>query len=159
MNDPGLSADDERVIAQLGVIAREVDPPPPTIYELGRLAYQLYRIDDELAELVADSWLDSHAVRAGVSDTRLLSFECPGTAIEIEISREGTTRSILGQLTRPGVEPVGGTAFLQIRSGPTLSTGIDSDGRFEFTATPESLARFRLETAGAPTVTTAWTQL
>jgi hypothetical protein len=157
--NPGLSADDERVIAELGAIARKIDHPPATVYELGRQAYQLYRIDDELAALVADSWLDSHAVRAVASDTRLLSFECPGTAIEIEVSREGTTLVILGQLTRPGTEPVRGEAFLQFRSGHTLTTGIDSAGRFEFTATPEASARFRLDTAGARTVVTAWTRL
>lgn len=159
MNDPWLSAEDEQLLAELGAIARQVDPPPAMLYEMGHQVYQLYRVDDELAELVADSWLDSPAVRAVASDIRLLSFEGPGASIEIEIAREGATLSILGQLTRSVFEPVRGRAFLEFRSGQTVSTGIDGDGRFEFTTLPTPLARFRIETPGAPTVITAWTNL
>lgn len=159
MNDPWLPPEDEQLLARLGAIAHELDPPPPMIYQMGYQVYQLYRIDDELAELVADSWLDSHAVREVASDTRLLSFEGPGAAIDIEVVREGATLSILGQLTRSVFEPVRGRAFLEFRSGQTVSSGIDGDGWFEFTAPPKRLVRFRIETPGAPTVITAWTKL
>ena len=159
MNHPDRPADDERLIAQLSAIAREVDPPPPMVYELGHQMYGFYRIDDELAELVVDSRLDSHAVRAAASDIRLLSFEGPGVTIEIEVTREGTTHSILGQFTWAEFGPVGGRVFLETPSGPTQSSVIDSHGRFEFTGTSDSLARFRVETAGGPSLTTAWTEL
>lgn len=159
MNETGRSADDERIIAQLGAIAREIDPPPPMTYELGYQVYELHGVDDELAELVADSWLESHAVRGLAPDIRLLTFQSPATAIEIEISREGTTRSILGQLTHPAAQAAGGRATLQTRSGPASATTIDGEGRFEFPTAPDSLARIRLEATGLPPVTTAWTQL
>jgi hypothetical protein len=158
MNHPNGPADD-RLIARLSAIAREVDPPAPMVYELGHQMYGFHRIDDELAELVVDSRLDSHAVRAAASDTRLLSFEGSGATIEIEVTREGMTYSILGQLTRADSGPVGGRAFLETPGGPTRSSVIDSHGRFEFTGIPDTLARFRVETAGAPSVTTAWTEL
>jgi hypothetical protein len=158
MNGPSRPVDDDRLLARLGAIADEIDPPPPLVYELGHEAFQLYRIDEELAELVADSRLDSNAVRASVADIRLLSFESAGMTIEVQISRDRTTRSVLGQLMRPDSEG-GGQVYLETPGGTVGSAEIDADDRFEFFDAPESLVRFRIETAALATVTTAWVEL
>lgn len=148
--------DDERLISRLAALAREADPPPPDLYELGRAAFQLYRIDDELAELVTDSWLDSHTVRAGTAEVRLLSFESHSASLEIQITRSGATRSVLGQLVGPQV-PGPGRAFLHVPSGsPAQSSAVDEHGRFQFPKAPASTFRIRVELAGSPSVSTAW---
>jgi hypothetical protein len=158
MSHSYLPADDEQLIARLGAVAREFDSPPPLVYELGRQVYQLHRVDDELVELAADSLLDSHAVRASTTDIRLLSFESAGTSIELEISREGSTSSILGQLTGAGVTG-GGRAYLETATGEAGSAPIDTDGRFEFFDAPHALVRVRLEPSGAPSLSTSWVTL
>lgn len=157
MNDPTRFTDDEALLARLGAIAEEIDPPSDLAYELGYEAFRLYRIDDELADLVADSRLAAQAVRAAVADIRLLSFECPGLSIEIQISREGTTNSVLGQLMRDA-SAVGGRAHLETPAGPLSSVAIDPDDRFEFREAPDSLVRFRIEAPGGTSVTTAWVE-
>jgi hypothetical protein len=148
--------DDERLISRLAALARQADPPPPDLYELGRATFQLYRIDDELAELVADSWLDSHAVRAGTSEVRLLSFEGPGASLEIQLTGGGATRSVLGQLVGPpGSGP--GRAFLHQPDGsPAQASAVDEYGRFEFPEAPAGLFRIRVEPAGSPAISTGW---
>lgn len=158
MSHSHLPADDERLIARLGAVARELDPPPPLLYELGRQVFSLRRVDDELAELVADSLLDSHAVRAAATDVRLLSFESAGTSVELEISREGVNTTILGQL-RGGGRAGGGRAYLQTPAGDVGSAPIDADGRFEFLDAPQALVRVRVERSGAPNLGTSWVAL
>jgi hypothetical protein len=158
MNHSHLPADDEELIARLGAVARELDPPPPLVYELGRQVFQLRRIDDELVELVADSLLDSQAVRAAATEVRLLSFESAGTSIELEISREGSSASILGQLTGGG-SAGGSRAYLQTPTGDAGSTPVDADGRFEFLEAPQALVRVRVERSGAPNLSTSWVML
>lgn len=158
MSQSHLPDDDHRLIARLGAVAREIDAPPPVVYELGRQVYQLHRIDDQLAELVADSLLDSHAVRVATTDIRLLSFESAGASIELQISREGSTTSILGQLTG-GAVAVGGRAYLQTPSGAAGYVPIDADGRFEFLDAPHALVRVRVESLDAPSVSTPWVVL
>jgi hypothetical protein len=159
MNHPDRPTDDdERLITRLAALAREADPPPADLYELGRATFQLYRIDDELAELVADSRLDSHAVRAGTADVRLLSFESAGTSLEIQLTGAGATRSVLGQLVGPRVAGPG-RAFLH-RPDESLpqSGAVDDYGRFQFSEIPASLFRIRVELAGSPSISTAWLQ-
>jgi hypothetical protein len=157
MNRPDRpTEDDERLITRLAALAREADPPPPDLYELGRATFELYRIDDELAELMTDSRLDSHAVRAGTADVRLLSFESAGTSLEIQITGSGATRSVLGQLVGPQV-PGPGRAFLHRPSGsPAQSSAVDAFGRFQFPKAPASRFRIRVEVAGSPSISTGW---
>ncbi len=157
MSDPTRFTD-EVLLARLGAIAQEVDPPPELAYAVGREVFRLYRIDDELADLVADSRLEAAAVRATVADIRLLSFHCAGISIEVQISREGTTNAVLGQLVRE-VPADGGRAYLETPAGPVSSAPIDSDDRFEFRDVPASLVRFRIEGTVGPDITTAWVEL
>ncbi|MFL6162359.1 MAG: hypothetical protein ACJ74U_09025 [Jatrophihabitantaceae bacterium] len=147
--------DDVRLLTRLAAVAREVDPPPEQLYALGRATFELYRIDDELAELVADSRLDSHAVRAGASDIRLLSFESAGATLELQITGGVAVSSILGQLVRPEV-PGTGRAFLQRPGGLPVSVPVDAYGRFEFPEAPASLFRIRVELADSTSISTAW---
>lgn len=157
MNHPDRpTEDDERLIIRLAALARDADPPPADLYELGRATFQLHGVDDELAELVADSRLASHAVRAGTADVRLLSFEGTGMSLEIQLTGTGATRSVLGQLVGPEVAGPGRAFLHRPSESPPQSSAVDEYGRFQFSEAPASLFRIRVELAGSLSISTAW---
>lgn len=158
MTEYPWSADDERLLDLLGGIAQQVDPAPPLAYELGHETFALHRIDDELAELVADSLLDAHAVRATASDVRLLSFQGPGLIVEVQVSHADARYSVIGVLER-SASGDGGRAYLETPDGASSSVLIDADDRFEFEDVRQSLVRFRIAIQGHVDVTTAWVRL
>jgi hypothetical protein len=157
MSEPD-ALEDERLLARLGAIAREIDPAPQLVREIGYAAYSLHRLDDELALLVADSRSELEAVRSLTSEVRLMSFQSPGVSVEIEVSRERSRITAIGQLM-PADAAAGGQVRLETPEGTVASVRIDSDGRFEFSDVAESLVRFRVEAKGVKAVTTCWVEL
>ncbi len=66
MNEiPDIDQANQALFARLARIADEIDPVPELSYELGRVAFELRRLDSELAELVRDSAADRELL-AGV---------------------------------------------------------------------------------------------
>jgi hypothetical protein len=158
MNDSTRFNDYEAMLARLRLIAQEVDPVPKHFYDLGHEVFGLQRIDDELAELVADSRVDAQAARSTVTAAiRLLSFQCPVMTIEIQVTREGSVTSVLGQLMRD--VPQDGRASLENTAGALSSVPVEADDRFEFSGVPATMVRFRIETPGSAAVTTTWVEL
>ncbi|HEX3906708.1 MAG TPA: hypothetical protein VHW92_02120 [Mycobacteriales bacterium] len=157
MSEPH-ALDDERLLARLGAIAREIDPAPQLVREIGYAAYSLHRLDDELALLVADSRSELDAVRSVTSEVRLMSFQSPGISVEIEVSRGPSQITAIGQLM-PADAAAGGQVHLETPAGNVASVRIDSEGRFEFSDVTESMVRFRVEAPGVKTVTTCWVEL
>jgi len=99
---------EEALAEELRRIAVEADPVPDLVLEAARAALSLRRLDAELAEMVHDSDIDGFASVRGAADdaggdVRMISFEAPGMVISAQISRSGTTCSLLGQVA--GVEP------------------------------------------------------
>jgi hypothetical protein len=156
MTDPTAMTDGS-LLAWLGRIARELDPPDPDCYALGHDAFQLFRIDDELADLVADSRESANQVRGETATARLLSFESDGLTIEIQVSGQGTSAIVLGQVVRDR-EPNGGRVFVETPAGTHADTVLDADDRFELRDLPASLLRLRIEANGEPVVTTTWVE-
>jgi hypothetical protein len=158
MSERDEASDDAQLLSRLVGIAREIDPAPELAYELGRSAFSLQRLDDELALLVADSRLDAGAVRSVASEVRLMSFQSPGVSVEIEVSRASSRNSAIGQLV-PAESAEGGYVHLETPIGTLSTVRIDSAGRFEFPEVAESLVRFRVEAVGAKSVTTCWVEI
>ena len=152
------SPTDDDLLADIGRVAGAVDPAPEIAYELGRSAFLFQRIDEEVAELVADSRADAAAVRSWGEDIRLLTYRCPGMTIEVQVSREGPGYHVLGLLVRAPAGN-GGQIHLETAEGPASSAVIDGDDRFEFRSVPEALVRLRIEPAGRASVTTAWLEM
>jgi hypothetical protein len=107
------------------------DSPPAHLLEQAKGLYGLRNLDAELAALTADSAVDPApvTVRDAGPAVRLLTFEAPGLAIEIEIEVGGTGRfhRVLGQLEPPG------PAVIEIRqpSAPRpRRVDVDVRGRF-----------------------------
>lgn len=158
MSESGEALDDGQMLARLASIAREVDPAPQLTFDIGRAAYSLHRLDDELALLVADSRTEAGAVRSQASEVRLMSFQSPGVSVEIEVSREPSRSTAIGQLV-PADSGEGGRVHLETPIGTLSTVRIDSEGRFEFPEVAESLVRFRVEADGVRSVTTCWVEL
>ncbi len=130
---------DADLLNELGSIIERVDPPPAEIAEFARAALGWRRLDGELAELLADSALETEATalaRSGGTGGRWLTFRSEGLSIDLQIEADGDVRTLLGQLAPPPA-----AAAIEIQTG---------DGAVAATADSDSLGRFRvtLQTGG-----------
>lgn len=117
--------DEDELAAQL---RRTQDDAPPTgLLAAARAAYSWRTVDTDLCAPSYDSLLDEAltAVR-GVQDARLLSFTGDQLAVDVEVSAEGATRELVGQVTPAG------PAEVTIRHGGAveITTEADELGRF-----------------------------
>lgn len=158
MSEQTVGAADQALLLRLGEIARTADGAPDYVYELGRAAFTLRRLDTELADLVADSNLDLAGVRSTMTEARLLSFEAGSLGVEVQVSLFGGAVVLLGQVVPPpGL--TGGTVRLELRDGATTSVDLDAEGGFRFAGVTADLVRFHVEVPGANAVTTTWVWL
>jgi hypothetical protein len=133
-----------------GLAARQ-DPPPDTLLAQASLALAMRDLDSELAALVADSFDDQLVGVRDLGATRLLTFEAPGLIIELQVSRAGDHRSLVGALA--------GDADYRLRfEHPSGSVDVTPDrhGRFRVDDVPPGPLRVALEVAGGRSVCTAW---
>jgi hypothetical protein len=147
--------EDEILMSRLRAML-SADSSPAHVVELAKRLYSLRTLDAELAALTADSAVDpaAVAVRDGGAATRLLTFETPELAIEIEVSGTGRFRRILGQL-----EPAG-PAVIEIRQ-PSLprSRRVDADerGRFVIDRVEPGPVSLTCHRDGDRPISTEWT--
>jgi hypothetical protein len=155
-----MDPDDELLEELRGMIDR-ADPPPPEVAEFARAALGWRRLDSELAELLADTALETEATASIRGDTsRRLTFRAGDLSIDLEVQREAKTLTLLGQVAPP---PVEAAVELQGSEGEVLATAApDSLGRFRLTgeAGGERI-RLRIEQTkpAAPPVETSWLPL
>ncbi|HZC72706.1 MAG TPA: hypothetical protein VE442_18555 [Jatrophihabitans sp.] len=145
-----MTTDDE-LMEQLRRIANEVDAVPDLVDESARAAFTTRRLDDELAELLRDSYSAAPAeVRAEQPGPRMLSFESGEVALELQIEE------IHGRLVLRGLA-VGtlGDAEVETTSG-THSAAVDEQGWFRVDALPVEPLRVRVQAANGTSVTTGW---
>lgn len=152
-----VHARDELLLTRLGTVASAADPPPPLLRELGLAAWDLRRVDAELAELVGDSELDTAGVRGERPTSRLLSFDARGTAVEVEVSVSGGDRRLLGQVYPPPA--ANGRVRLELTRGDAGGAALDEAGCFCLEDAPQGLVRLHVEVAGVTTVSTQWVSL
>ena len=114
----------------------------------------------ERATLVADSQIDQATaiVRAGWSTVRprLLSFECPRLAVDVEVDDAGPHLRMLGQLTPAG------PARIEVRQedpAKRLLLHADRLGRFVVEGIRAGSTSVTCHRAGERPVTTDWTSL
>lgn len=118
--------DDERM-AELRALAARHDPVPAEVVAAARSAIAWLALDNDLAELTADSSVEPALAGARGADTpTLLTFIGPGLTVEVEVlAQAGNRRLLLGQI----VPPAPGTIEARHRDG-TVSVVIDKAGRF-----------------------------
>jgi hypothetical protein len=144
----GARSAEEQLMTQLRAVAAEADRVPPDVFAAARAAYALRTLDDELAELVADS-LESAAGVRGELAARLLSFEAPSVSVEIEVSAVAGRRRIVGQVTGVSGEVTIESATASVR------VPVDDLGRF-VADVAAGLVRLRCTAVDGSRVATSW---
>ncbi|MEV8635326.1 hypothetical protein AB0395_27080 [Streptosporangium sp. NPDC051023] len=114
---------DEELERELRRAAEIFDPPAPAAVQAVIEAFALHTLDAELAALTFDSL--EHPVRVrGDEQPRLLTFQCGGTVIELEISTGETSGRIVGQLLPPQ------QARIEVNGNRPVTLTADPLGRF-----------------------------
>ena len=113
-----MSEHDE-LLGELRRLARTVDPMPHEVTAYAQSALGWRRVDAELAELLADSWLEADALaRGGEGGARHLTFRAADLELDLDVQRSEGAVVILGQLAPAGAVEWGGAGGLQWRGEP-----------------------------------------
>jgi hypothetical protein len=137
-DEPGDA--DARLEEELRELATRLDPVPDRLVQAAVDAYAWRTVDADLAELVFDSLADQDeaALVRGHQQERLLSFRARGLTIEVEVTAEGSSRRLIGQLMPPQ------RATVEIRhQGEAVTLAADDFGRFMAEALPPGLVSLR----------------
>ena len=150
--------DDDPLMEELRRAAGRFDPLPPAVLEAARASYSWRTIDAELAELAFDSVVDRPATTLrGGEGPRLLTFAAPGLDVEVEVSREGPRRRLVGQVVPPQ------TAQIEVHHGGGVEpVQADELGRFRAEGISAGPVRLRCRlgaTPGGRPVVTQWVSI
>ena len=141
--------EDEVLLARLRAVVAESDPVPDDVRAAAKTAYGLRTLDAELAELVADSLDTAGAVR-GSADVLLLSFETSTVTVEVQVTADGPTRRLLGEV-------IGGIGPIHLdTTDSSVLVEIDAAGRFA-AEVPAGPVRMRFSGADGHPIATSWT--
>jgi hypothetical protein len=152
----GDDGNHEDLLAELRVLANEVDPVPAEVTSFADAALGWRRIDAELAELLSDSLLESRATavtRAGASRARSLSFRARDLQIDVEIRDEDPGVVMLGQLAPPA------SASIDVqRDDSSIVATVEADalGRFRIELGERGRIRLLVRRESQPPVETSW---
>ncbi|MFI5494971.1 hypothetical protein [Actinoplanes sp. NPDC051859] len=161
---------DGRLLARLGDLFAQADPPPEPLLELARLSFGLRTLDAELAALVEDS----EAANDGAVPRRAVAVRDPGTApqprqltfqvvgpygsdevvIAVQVEALGARRRLTGHLAPQG------PARIEIRQPASVQPRqVDADRRGLFVVEDVLPGPLNLTCRrdGVPAVTTQWT--
>jgi hypothetical protein len=157
MTDSTGRPEDERLLAELRRLAREVDPVPDEVAAYAQAALGWRRVDAELAELLADSALEgAPALTRGVSQ-RTLRFAALALTVHVEVHEQDARRLLVGQL-----DPPEATAIEAQRDDGTTEASTVSDERGRFRLELQRAGRLRLHIPRDPpavSVETSWFDL
>lgn len=139
--------------AELQRLAARIDPVPPRLVQAAIDAFSWRDIDAELAELVFDSLVDQDqgALVRGTAERRMVSFRTPELTVDVEVSSQGTGRSVMGQIIP--AQPA--RVDIRQRAGQ-VSTDADDLGRFRSEGLQAGPMSLRLRPAASGAVITDW---
>ena len=144
----------DELLDDLRNIFRRADPVPPEATEFAQAALGWRRRDADLAELLADSALETNAPLARGGEGRWLTFRADDLAIDVEIQTDGDAHTLLGQLAPP---PFVATVEVQSTDGDVVgSAESDELGRFRLSLAAGGHLRLRVLREGAAPVETSW---
>lgn len=148
-------SDDDALLDRLRSVVDEVDPVPREVTEAAFAALATRRLDDELAELVADSEVGSAwLVRNRTDNVRLLSFESAAVSVELQL-----TASRSGVALRGLVSGAAGEVTVETPGGGVRTAALDGGGWFTVHDVAPGLLRLRLQAAGGAQVVTSWVSI
>ena len=141
---------DDELLAELRAATAEADLVTERQREAARAAFTWRTVDDELAELLHDSALESAAVRGPDDAARTLSFASGPLTLEVEIDGD----ALLGQVVGQAAESV----LLQHADTPDQVLEVDPSGFFRVAGLASGPVRFVVQ-AGGWTLTSPWVAL
>jgi hypothetical protein len=147
----GASAEDLRLLAELGEMFDILDPVPPAVVSAGYAAFGWRTVDAEFAELCDDSLLAGAASGVRGDDTRLLTFEAPSVNVVVEVTDVGEHRKLVGQV----IPALAGELRIEHPAGSTV-VDVDAQGLFSAESVPCGPARIALAVPGGGSVVTSW---
>jgi hypothetical protein len=146
---------DDEVLDELRRLARAVDPVPDEVTAYAQAAIGWRRVDAELAELLADSRLETETLTRSSGDARTLSFAGAGLELEVELQPVEDRVVILGQLAPPGPAEVA----IQRDDAKPVEAAASADELGRFRLEPVARGRMRIvvrRPPPAPLVETSW---
>ena len=148
-----MTADDDGLLELLGRALRAAEPVPEQVITGARAASTWRTIDEELAELVFDSALESSGVRSEET-ARQLTFRGSGVEIEVMVV-DDAERRLVGQLVPPHETNVHLTVGDHVDEQRS-----DRFGRFTFEGVGTGPVRLSVHgDAAGPVVSTEWVLL
>jgi len=148
-----MTSPDDDLLALVGRALRAAEPVPDRVIQGAKAAWTWRTIDQELAELVFDSAVETAGVRSETT-ARQLTFRSPGVEIEVMVADE-TSRRVVGQLIPPA------ECTVQLVTDDTvIEEQSDRLGRFTFAAVaPGPVKLVVVDEVGRHLVTTEWVLL
>jgi len=148
-----MSTSDDGFESRLRDVTSEADAVPEHVIADAKSLFALRSLDAELAELVADSWVDEPAVltRALVADVRMLSFVCGDITIELDVDTDPVT----GRVRIHGVAVGAAGDVTVVLTGHRLAVPLE-DGHFDLELPTGGPMRLELNRPDGGRVTTAW---
>ncbi|MDX6226925.1 MAG: hypothetical protein QOI76_315 [Frankiales bacterium] len=153
--EPTDDGADDALLAELSAAAAVHDAVPPAVLAAAKASLTWRTIDTELADLAFDSSVDESRVlvRGPQSDEQLLTFETEELAVDLQVTKRGDGRRLVGQLAPAGV------AEIEVRTASGVVVTITSDelGRVPAVDVPAGSLSLRIRRAGAAVaVVTDW---
>jgi hypothetical protein len=148
-----MTTPDDDLLALVGRALRAAEPVPDRVVEGAKAAWTWRTIDEELAEIVFDSAIETAGVRSEHT-ARQLTFRSPGVEIEVMVA-DDASRRVVGQLIPPG------ECTVQLVTDDTvIEEQSDRLGRFTFAAVaPGPVKLVVVDENGRHLVTTEWVLL
>ena len=124
---------DELLLGELGSMLDAIDPVPPEVDAAAKAILGWRRVDAELAQLLADSAIDSDRLAGvrGEGDPSLRRLSFGGSPLELDLEVHST---------KPGATVLG-----QLAPGAAASIKVERSDASEETVAADELGRFRLE--------------
>lgn len=144
--EPVDDSADDALLAELSAAVAVHDPVPAALLDAAKASLTWRTIDAELAALAFDSSVDESPVlvRGPASDEQLLTFETDELAVDLQVSKRGDGRRLVGQIAPAGV------AEIEVRTGSGVVVTVSSDelGRVPAVDVPAGSLSLRILRAG-----------
>jgi hypothetical protein len=145
-DQPADEQADDALLAELSAALNTHDAVPGAVVDAAKASLTWRTIDAELASLAFDSSVDESPVlvRGPASDEQLLTFETEELAVDLQVSKRGDGRRLVGQIAPAGV------AEIEVRTGSGVVVTVTSDelGRVPAVDVPAGSLSLRILPAG-----------
>lgn len=147
---------DEELMARVRDVFEVLDPVPESVLAAARASIAWRAPSATLASLAHDrAGRAAAGVRGGTG--RVLTFTCPGSTVEIEVSATGRDREITGRLLPSG------PALVQVRHPDLPPDGItaraEPAGLFHVPRVPAGLVSLVFRLDDGTSIVTSWINL